>query len=91
MIRSIYLDFGFFPTLLICVGLVLFFITWMAGIAGMIANPDRKKDVRFVTLALCVLVPPVPVIWLYGDIIREKVKIRRHSKQKMKEKGIVEN
>ena len=80
MIRALYLDFGFFSTLAICLLLVVLFIFWMAGIAGIVANPDNKgKKAGNLSLILCVLIPIYPIIWLISDMVKEYVTIRRHS------------
>jgi len=84
MIRGIYLEFGFFLTLVVCVMIVISFIFWLAGIAGLLANPDRKKGADFATLMLCVFVPPYPIIWLLGDMMREYLTLRRHSANNLK-------
>jgi O-antigen/teichoic acid export membrane protein len=80
MIRSLYLDFGFFTALAICLILFMLFIFWLAGIAGIIASPDNKeKETRILPVLLCVLVPVYPIIWLISDMIKEYLTIRRHS------------
>lgn len=80
MIRALYLDFGFFTTLAICLLLVILFIFWMAGIAGIVANPDNKGiQAGYISLLLCVFIPIYPIIWLISDMVKEYVTIRRHS------------
>ena len=75
MIRSLYEQFGFFPSLFITTFMVVFIIFWLAGIAGILTNPDRKNTVGIFTIALCVIVPPFPAIWLIFDMIRQYRKI----------------
>lgn len=84
MIRGLYIEFGFITALLLCVLIVVSFIFWMAGIAGLLANPDRKKGADLATLLLCIFVPPYPIIWLIGDMVREYVTLRKHSAQNMR-------
>gem|GEM_PF-606405 len=79
MIRSLYLDFGFFTTLIICLGIVVFFIIWLAGIAGLLANPDTKKEVGWVKIICCILIPVYPFLWLIFDTFKEYITIRKHT------------
>lgn len=81
MIRALYLDFGFFITLFICSLIVISVIFWLAGIAGLLANPDRKKSTDILTVIVCVFVPIYPIIWLFGDMLREFLTMRKHSKK----------
>lgn len=83
MIRGLYLEFGFFLAFVFCVMIVLSFIFWLAGIAGLLANPDRKKGADFVTLMLCVFIPLYPIIWVISDMIREYITLKRHASQNL--------
>ncbi len=75
MIRSLYTEFGFFPTMTISLGMVILTILWIAGISGLIGNPERKDKASTFTLLLCLFVPPYPIIWLIYDVIRQQRRI----------------
>jgi len=77
MLKVIYDQFGFFPTLFLSILFFVAFIFWMAGIAGLLANRDRKKPTEWLTYVLIILVPVYPVIWLIGDIFRQYWRITR--------------
>lgn len=81
MLRSLYEQLGFFPTLGFSVLFFMCFIFWLAGIAGLLANKDRKKHTEWLTYALIILVPPYPIIWLIMDIFRQYFRITRKSAQ----------
>jgi hypothetical protein len=77
MLRLVYEQFGFFPTLFLSVAFILFVIFWAAGIAGLIGNRERRKSAEWATYALCILIPAYPVIWLIADIFRQYWRITR--------------
>lgn len=76
MLQQIFEQLGFFPTLFFVLGSFFAFIFWMAGIAGIMqankGNPTREN----VMIAICVLIPPYPVIWLLFDIVRQSGRIK---------------
>jgi len=73
-------------TLLISVLFVICIIFWLAGIAGLLANSDRRKPTEWLTYALIILVPPYPIIWLIADILKQYFRITRKTKQAMLDK-----
>lgn len=77
MLQVIYENLGFFPTLFVSVLFFVAFIFWMAGIAGLLANRDRKKPTEWLTYVLIIVVPIYPVAWLIMDIIRQYFRITR--------------
>ncbi len=79
MLQLIYEQFGFFPTLFLSILFIFAVIFWMAGIAGLLANRDRKKPTEWLTYVLIVIVPVYPIIWLIVDMVRQYWKITRKS------------
>ncbi|MCH8567731.1 MAG: hypothetical protein LAT67_05685 [Balneolales bacterium] len=79
MLRSLYEQIGFFPTLFLSISLFIAVIFWAAGIAGIIAGRDLKKPASNFTIALCIFVPVYPIIWLIFDMIRQYTRITNES------------
>lgn len=77
MLRTIYEQLGFFPTLFFSILFFISFIFWLAGIAGLLANKDRRRETEWITYFLIVFVPPYPIIWLIMDIFRQYFRITR--------------
>lgn len=69
MLQSFYENFGFFGALALAIILFLFFILWMAGIAGLSLPYDGgQKKGKSWQIVLAVLIPIYPVLWLLVDI-----------------------
>lgn len=76
MLESLYNYFGFTASLLISLLVFLFFVFWMAGVAGICSrNRPAPKQALFISLA--VFLPPYPVIWLLSEMIKQKRELRR--------------
>lgn len=73
MLQSLYENFGFFGALALAIFMVLFFIMWIAGIAGITLPYDagRKKGNKWQVI-LAILVPIYPIIWLIVDIYLQR-------------------
>ncbi|AXJ01493.1 hypothetical protein CYPRO_2246 [Cyclonatronum proteinivorum] len=84
MLRSLYEQLGFFPTLIFSVLFFVCFTFWLAGIAGLLANKDRRKSTEWFTYMLIIFVPPYPIIWLITDVFRQYFRITRKSAQAQK-------
>lgn len=70
MLKSFYEYIGFFGSLFLSVFLFLFFIFWIAGLAGITLPVDGGKKKYNSWQVLCaVLIPIYPVIWIITDII----------------------
>ncbi|MCC5932914.1 MAG: hypothetical protein JJU35_01630 [Balneolales bacterium] len=81
MLRAFYEQLGFFPTLVFSILFFLSFVFWLAGIAGLLANKDRRKHTEWVTYALIIFIPVYPIIWLIADIFRQYFRITRKAAQ----------
>lgn len=73
MLQSFYENFGFFGALALAIAMFLFFILWIAGIAGITLPYDggRKKGHNW-QIILAILVPIYPVVWLIVDIYLQR-------------------
>ncbi|MEX0723992.1 MAG: hypothetical protein WD053_08945 [Gracilimonas sp.] len=73
MLQSFYENFGFFGALFLAIAMFLFFILWIAGIAGIALPYDggRKKGNTW-QIILAVLIPIYPVLWLILDIYLQR-------------------
>lgn len=80
MLQSFYEHFGFFGALGLAIGLFLFIILWMAGIAGITLPFDggRKKGHTW-QIVVAVLVPIYPVAWLIVDMYMQKKSMKDES------------
>lgn len=81
MLQQIFEQLGFFPTLFFVLGCFFGLIFWMAGIAGIVQEHGGKPAKAPTLYALCILVPPYPVIWLLIDIVRQAARIRSKKKK----------
>jgi hypothetical protein len=81
MLEQIFDQLGFVFTLLFVMGCFISFVFWMAGIAGLLEQCKGKPVKEKIIYALCILVPPYPVIWLLYDVARQssKIKMRKRS------------
>ncbi len=84
MLQAVYEQLGFFPTLIASVLFVACVIFWMAGIAGLLANSDRRRPTEWLTYVLIIFVPPYPIIWLIIDIFRQYWRITRKTAAQVK-------
>jgi hypothetical protein len=73
MLQSFYENFGFLGALFLAVFMFIFFIFWMAGMAGITLPYDggRKKGHNW-QIALAVFVPIYPVAWLIYDMYMQR-------------------
>ena len=72
MLQTFYENFGFLGALLISAAMFIFFIFWMAGIAG-IALPEDGGQVKNnrVQIVVAILIPIYPIIWLWTDMYKQ--------------------
>ncbi len=76
MLETFYNNFGFVGSLIVALLIFFFFIFWMAGVAGLCQENSGKKE-SIIRLALAVLIPIYPVIWIISDMIAQKKQLRR--------------
>lgn len=76
MLETLYDIFGFAGSLLVSFIIFLFFVFWMAGVAGIVEG-DRKASRQFIFYSLAIFVPVYPVIWLIGDMIRQRKQLKK--------------
>ncbi len=70
MLKSFYEHIGFFGSLFLSLFLFIFFIFWIAGVAGITLPVDGgKAKYNKWQVLLAVLIPIYPVIWIISDII----------------------
>lgn len=74
MLETFYHTFGFFGAILIAFLCFAFFILWVAGIAGLVYDPESETQTW--QLVACVLFPPYPILWLFYDINNERKKMQ---------------
>lgn len=74
MLETFYNNFGFVGSLIIAfVGFILV-IFWIAGIAGLtVAVKGERKNL---IIAMIVLFPPFPLLWLFYDMFRQKQRMQ---------------
>jgi hypothetical protein len=76
MLESLYNIFGFAGSLLVSFLLFMFFVFWMAGVAG-ICLADRPLSKQIIFLVLAVLVPIYPVLWLIMDMWSQRKQLQQ--------------
>jgi len=76
MLETVHNMFGFTGSLLVSFFVFMFFVFWMAGVAG-ICQGDRKQSRQIIFFSLAILVPIYPVVWLIADMIRQKKQLRK--------------
>ena len=76
MLETVYNNFGFVGSLVISLGILFFFIFWMAGVAGICQEHEGKKNV-LIRLFIAILVPVYPVFWLISEMISQKRQLKR--------------
>lgn len=76
MLETFYNNFGFVGSLVLSLLIFFFFIFWMGGVAGICKEHDEKKS-SVIRLALAILIPVYPVLWLLSDMIAQKKRINR--------------
>lgn len=76
MLETVHKIFGFAGSLIFSFIVFLFFVFWMAGVAGIVQG-DRKQSRQMTFIALAIFIPVYPVIWLIADMIRQKKQLRK--------------
>lgn len=76
MLETVHNIFGFTGSLLFSFLVFIFFVFWMAGVAGIVQG-DRKQSRQIIFFSLAIFVPIYPVIWLIADMIRQKKQLRK--------------
>lgn len=76
MLETLYNYFGFAGSLLVSLFIFLFFIFWIAGVAGICAG-NRTPLRQFIFFTLAIFIPVYPVAWLIMDMINQKKQLRR--------------
>ena len=70
MLKSFYEYLGFFGSLLLSLALFIFFIFWIAGLAGITLPVDggKPKYNKWEVLT-AVLIPVYPIYWVIKDMV----------------------
>ncbi|MFO7846897.1 MAG: hypothetical protein R6V27_10070 [Balneolaceae bacterium] len=76
MLETFYNNFGFIGSLVVSLFLFLFFIFWMAGVAGICKEKEGEKTTT-TRLVFAVLIPLYPVIWIISEMIAQRKKLKR--------------
>jgi hypothetical protein len=76
MLESFYNNFGFVGSLIIALMIFMFFIFWMAGVAGICKEHDNEKK-SILRLVLAIFIPFYPVFWIISDMISQKRQLKR--------------
>ena len=76
MLQTLYNYFGFTGSLLLAFFLFLFFVFWMAGVAG-ICSKKRISNRQLIFVSLAVFIPVYPVLWLIADMIEQKNELQK--------------
>lgn len=73
MLQSFYDNFGFFGALALAIFLFVFFIFWMAGLAGISLPYDggQKRGNKW-QIIVAVLIPIYPVVWLIFEMYLQR-------------------
>lgn len=69
MMEKLYQTFGIFGALVVSMLFFMLLIFWVAGLAGM--TDAREGPRNPLLLVVAALVPPVPVVWLVMDMVRQ--------------------
>lgn len=77
MIETVYGNFGFIGSLVVSLAIFFFFIFWMAGVAGICQENDKKGKTPYLLLLLAIIIPVYPVAWIIVDMIKQKRELRR--------------
>lgn len=69
MLKTIFENFGFIGSLMLSLLIFLFFILWLAGIAG-ITQPKDGGQLRYKPwmVWLSVFIPLYPIVWIVHQI-----------------------
>lgn len=76
MLETFYNNFGFMGSLVVSLLLFLFFIFWMAGVAG-ICKQQNGEEATTIRLVFAVLIPLYPVVWILLDMISQRQKLKQ--------------
>jgi amino acid permease len=78
MLKTFYESIGFLGALLLALGLFVFFIIWVAGIAGITLPVDGGKPRGSKTqIAIAIFVPIYPIIWLFYEMYHQRKFIKK--------------
>ncbi|WP_018126411.1 hypothetical protein [Balneola vulgaris] len=73
MLKAFYSSLGFFGALLLSLGLFVFFILWVAGIAGITLPVDGGKPRGSKWQIICaILIPIYPVTWIFYEMYHQR-------------------
>ena len=79
MLKSFYELFGFFGALILSLALFLFFIFWLAGLAGITLPVDGgKAKFNKWEVFVAILIPIYPIYWLFRDIIEQHLFMKKN-------------
>lgn len=72
MLKSFYELFGFFGALFLSLALFLFFILWLAGLAGITIPVDggKQKNDKW-KIGLAIIIPVYPIFWLFKNLYEQ--------------------
>ncbi len=73
MLKTFYDAIGFFGAMALALGLFVFFILWVAGIAGITLPVDGGKPRGSkLEIAIAVLIPIYPVGWIFYEMYHQR-------------------
>lgn len=79
MLKSFYELFGFIGALLLSLALFLFFILWLAGLAGITLPVDGgKPKFNKWEVLVAIFIPIYPIYWLFRDIIEQHMFMKKN-------------
>lgn len=73
MLKTFYETLGFLGALLLALGLFVFFILWVAGLAGITLPVDGGKPRGSKTeVIIALFIPLYPVGWIFYEMYRQR-------------------
>ncbi len=73
MLKTFYENLGFFGALILALGLFVFFILWVAGLAGITLPVDGGKPRGSkLQILIAILIPFYPVFWIFYEMYRQR-------------------
>ncbi|MEX2602341.1 MAG: hypothetical protein WD355_11865 [Balneolaceae bacterium] len=79
MLQTFYNNFGFNGSLLIAFGLFIFFIFWIAGLAGLHLQEESSPKRKNLKMAVALLIPLYPFFWLITDMFIQRRKFKKNT------------
>ncbi|MEX0894713.1 MAG: hypothetical protein WDZ36_03050 [Balneolaceae bacterium] len=77
MLQTFYNNFGFAGALLLAFGIFIFFIFWMAGLAGIWLQKEKEENLKIIKLITAVFIPLYPFFWMILDMYKQMKMMNR--------------